>query len=500
MGNLVLCKRPCASYASRARSDAARAEQDRAEREQGYAKAAHTAAEIWAASKPGPHPYLEAKEIAAFGARVHGDKLVVPIRNSAKVLRSLQFIAADGSKRYLPGGEKQGGYFVIGKPADVICIGEGFATMASIHEATGYACVVAFDCGNLDPVAKTIREKFPSIAIVVCADDDHLTPGNPGVSKASAAARVIGGKLAVPVFSGDRQDHQTDFNDMRSKEGLPAVKAAIDAAASGDVVEQEPDPDDKPSANPVAAEIAGLAALSALEYDRIRKDKAKELGVKVGTLDAEVKKRRPADARGHDALPTIEPWPYPVDGERLLEDLSQAITRHAGLPKGPEDQPAGAYLVALWIMHTHAIDAANITPLLAITSPTQECGKSTVLKLVTRLSPLPLLASNISPAAVFRSIEKWQPTLIIDEADTFLKDNDELRGVLNSGHSRDTAFVVRTVGDDHDPRKFSTWAAKTIAMIGSLPLPWPRDQSTLKCVVLARAKRSSLWTPKTTAT
>ncbi len=209
----------------------ARAEQDRAEREQEYAKAAQTAAKIWAASKPGSHPYLEAKEIAAFGARVHSDKLVVPIRNSAKVLRSLQFIAADGSKRYLPGGEKQGGYFVIGKPADVICIGEGFATMASIHEATGYACVVAFDCGNLDPVAKTIREKFPSIAIVVCADDDHLTSGNPGVSKASAAARAIGGKLAVPVFSGNRQDHQTDFNDMRSKEGLPAVKAAIDAAA-----------------------------------------------------------------------------------------------------------------------------------------------------------------------------------------------------------------------------------------------------------------------------
>lgn len=80
-----------------------------------------------------------------------------------------------------------------------------------------------------------------------------------------------------------------------------------------------------------------------------------------------------------------------------------------------------------------------------------------------------ITASNISPAAFFRTIEKYQPTLLVDEADTFLKDNEELRGVLNSGHTRATAFVVRVQGDDHEPVKFSTWGPKAIAMIGALP-------------------------------
>ena len=80
-----------------------------------------------------------------------------------------------------------------------------------------------------------------------------------------------------------------------------------------------------------------------------------------------------------------------------------------------------------------------------------------------------LAASNISPAAVYRTIEKYSPTLLVDEADTFLKDNDELRGVLNSGHTRAGAFVIRVQGDDHEPVKFSTWGPKAVSMIGTLP-------------------------------
>ena len=86
-----------------------------------------------------------------------------------------------------------------------------------------------------------------------------------------------------------------------------------------------------------------------------------------------------------------------------------------------------------------------------------------------RLVNKPLAASNISPSCVFRSIDSWQPTLLIDEADSFLKDNEELRGIINSGHTRELAYVIRTVGDDHEPRKFSTWCPKAIALIGKLP-------------------------------
>ena len=92
-----------------------------------------------------------------------------------------------------------------------------------------------------------------------------------------------------------------------------------------------------------------------------------------------------------------------------------------------------------------------------------------MLKLVATLSSRSLPASNISPAALFRTIERYQPTLLLDEAETFLKDNEDLRGIINAGHTRATAQVIRTVGEKHEPRIFSTWCAKLVALIGRLP-------------------------------
>ena len=110
-----------------------------------------------------------------------------------------------------------------------------------------------------------------------------------------------------------------------------------------------------------------------------------------------------------------------------------------------------------------------MSPLLGITSPEKRCGKTTLLALLTALALRALPASNITPAALFRAVERFRPTLIIDEADTFLREREELRGILNSGHTHETAFVVRTVGDEHEPRAFSTWSPKAIALIGRLP-------------------------------
>lgn len=108
-------------------------------------------------------------------------------------------------------------------------------------------------------------------------------------------------------------------------------------------------------------------------------------------------------------------------------------------------------------------------PLLTLSSPEKRCGKTTLLTLLGALSRRPLTASNITPAALFRAVERWTPTLLIDEADSFIRDADELRGVINSGHTRAAAYVIRTIGDDHEPASFSTWWAKAIALIGSLP-------------------------------
>lgn len=216
--------------------------------------------------------------------------------------------------------------------------------------------------------------------------------------------------------------------------------------------------------------IARLAGLSALEYDRVRDSEAKLLGVRTATLDKTVARKRggggEAEYEGVGRTFTLEvpePWPEPVNGAEVLGALTNAVSRHIAL------SPVASNAIALWIMHAHAHDTASISPLLGITSPAPECGKTTLLSLLGALVPRPLEASSITAPALFRAIEKWRPTLLIDEADSFLGDKDELRGVLNSGHNRATAQVIRTVGDDHEPCAFTTWAPKAVALIGKLP-------------------------------
>ena len=114
-------------------------------------------------------------------------------------------------------------------------------------------------------------------------------------------------------------------------------------------------------------------------------------------------------------------------------------------------------------------DTVGVAPILAFTSPEKRCGKTSALGVLNELVARPLSTSNITAPALFRTIEKWSPTLIIDEADTYIGESDELRGVINSGHTRSSAFVIRTVGDEHEPRRFSTWGAKAVALIGGLP-------------------------------
>jgi putative DNA primase/helicase len=162
-------------------------------------------------------------------------------------------------------------------------------------------------------------------------------------------------------------------------------------------------------------------------------------------------------------LPMPEPWPKPVDGATLLGEMVSEISQYVIAEDGD------IVSVALWILHAWTLDAFPISPRLAITSPEKGCGKTTLLDVIGYLVPRPLPTSNATSAAVFRVIEAALPTLLIDEADTFLGKNEELRGILNSGHNRGTAFVMRTVGDEYEPRRFSTWAPTVIAMIGELP-------------------------------
>jgi hypothetical protein len=207
--------------------------------------------------------------------------------------------------------------------------------------------------------------------------------------------------------------------------------------------------------------IRHLAELPSIEYDRVRKTAAKRLGIRPSTLDALVANERSGkyDDLG---LSDIEPWSSPVDPAELLSDIANTVRRYIVC------QAETADAVALWVAMTWLIDVVQVAPLAVIAAPEKRCGKSQLLTLIGKLSYRPLAASNITPAALFRTIETWHPTLLIDETDSFLKDNEELRGIINAGHTRDSAYVVRVVGEDLRPARFSVWGAKALAGIGHL--------------------------------
>jgi hypothetical protein len=197
--------------------------------------------------------------------------------------------------------------------------------------------------------------------------------------------------------------------------------------------------------------------------EQLAKPLAQRLGVKIDDLrkiGASV--RKPAD------FIDPEPWPQPVTGDQLLVELTALIEKHVIT----EDHCKVA--IALWIILSYLIDHVDIMPLLGIISPEKRCGKSRLLSLLLKLVRRPVPGVLLTGPTVFRAIEKWRPTLLIDEADGVLKDsrghdNLELRSVINSGHTRDMAYVPRCVGDSHDVQNFSTWAPKAIALIGKMP-------------------------------
>ena len=191
----------------------------------------------------------------------------------------------------------------------------------------------------------------------------------------------------------------------------------------------------------------------------------------------------------------VEPWPEPVDGTALLDELSGLVSRFVVLPKRAADA------LALWMVHMYAFELGDATAYIGVESPEKRCGKSTLLTLLSRLVNRPVVASR--SAAFFRVIEQTRPTLIIDEADTFLRKADELRGIMNSGYYKDTGYVVRVANEklqipksklqgsnNHQAsslsanseedgngaesavgglRRYSCWCPKVLASIGRLP-------------------------------
>ena len=192
------------------------------------------AAALWAQAAPATtnHAYLARKGVQPHGTREFGEHLLIPMRDTAGMLHSLQSVALDGTKRFHAGGRIKGCYYAIGKPAGALVVCEGFATGASIHEASGHAVACAMNAGNLLEVVQALDRKYPQLRLMLAADDDWKTDGNPGLTKAREAAQAVGALLALPRFDGLRDDKATDFNDLQRSEGLEAVRACIEAATT----------------------------------------------------------------------------------------------------------------------------------------------------------------------------------------------------------------------------------------------------------------------------
>jgi len=216
------------------------------------------------------------------------------------------------------------------------------------------------------------------------------------------------------------------------------------------------------SENQIHAAIQRLSKLSPLEYDQVRREEAKSLGVRSAVLDAAVRNARKQGDSDDLPFQVVEPWHEPIDPPQLLSDIAAVIRSFIVCDKEI------AHTAALWVAMTWFIDVVQVAPLAVITAPEKRCGKSILLSILGRLSTRAITACSITPAALFRTIDAWCPTLLIDEADAFIKDNEELRGLLNSGHTRDSAYVIRTQGDNFAPTKFNTWGAKALAGIGQL--------------------------------
>ena len=257
----------------RMRADRKRAE---AVRKMEQARLQRKAEQMWRKCPPTPtdgneYSYLTRKGIQAHGIRfTPSGALVVPAADVDGRVHGLQFIldrkvhakriAQTGTdKTAWPPGCAMGGHFhLIGLPSSVVLIAEGYATAASLHEATGLPVAVAFFANNLKQVAQALRKRYPDTRILICADDDFASKGNPGISEASNAALIVDGAWLAPRFTVDDQvqlrmriaqdidwtspDFKanvgdilrggrklTDFNDLHLAEGLLLVRQQVEA-------------------------------------------------------------------------------------------------------------------------------------------------------------------------------------------------------------------------------------------------------------------------------
>jgi hypothetical protein len=220
------------------------------------------------------------------------------------------------------------------------------------------------------------------------------------------------------------------------------------------------------------AEIERLAALDQINYEVARIDVAKRLGMRASMLDRIITAKRRQlglDTDDDDTgqgravkITDVLSWHEPVGGDQIATTLAATVKTYAVLPD------AAADAIALWILHTWLVNEFMISPRLAVTSPTKGCGKTTVLRLLNKLARRPKRAGSISPAALFRVVEHFQPTMLLDETEKYIEHGGDLHALINEGHCKG-ATVLRVLGDKQELREFAVFGALAFARNGRLP-------------------------------
>ena len=212
-----------------------------------------------------------------------------------------------------------------------------------------------------------------------------------------------------------------------------------------------------------------LARLPRLDYERIREAEAGKLRCRVSVLDKLVNDKRPPSASAIGELQgqmvdllDVEMWPESMNGSEVLDQIADTFSRYIALPNEAAD------MLALWCGHAHCFHAFQCSPRLNVSSPEKSCGKTTLRDVIATFVPRPLSTENLSVAVLFRIIEKHRPTILADECDAWIRDNEELRGLLNAGHRRG-GRALRCEGESNEVRAFNVFAPAVLCGIGSLP-------------------------------
>lgn len=401
------------------------------------------------------------------GVQIHGG-MVIPLCDANRSIDNLQIIVQRPDKTFktlaIPDAKRENRHsYFGGERGDTILVGNHWSSANSVHLATGQLAVAVSSVSDMPAVVLILAAKYPGRKIIVCPDTDTDAADFAALATtvATSGTRLL---VARPKFGKKRAAGMKDFNDLHRLYGLEAVRRNIGAAIAPPGALQA-DSLDGFGQDSVEEEVCRLAALGTIEYEQQRAKAAKKHSLRAPFLDDLVAKERrnQADFSDKESNLAHDPvsWPYEVDGPALLAEMVKRVKRCIVLSSD------AALAVALWIIFTHVVDASNIAPILAVLSPVKRCGKTTLFDLLLRLVHRPLDTSNISAADMYRSVDAFRPTLLMDETDTYLKKKPELIGIINSGHRREGASVGRTIDGQH--RAFNTYCPKAAAAIGDFP-------------------------------